>query len=152
MKQKHQENRDEYLDRTGQEILRAACASEEQVNSAVAAPFLYARIRARVADSKKNPPVPFYQSLMIFSVVRYALPVLALIAFLAVGSYKFIGKTAPLNNSVVNNTQRIDNTVPLTIHDPNAPVTACSITSRTECVVSTDDVVALLVNSTERQK
>jgi hypothetical protein len=146
MKQKHQESRDEFLDKAGQAILRAACASDEEVNSAVAAPFLYARVRARMADCKKNPPVPFYQSLMIFSVVRYALPVLAIIALLAVSSYKFAGKPATPGNN------RVDNTVPLTIHDPGAPVTACSITSRTECVVTTDDVVALLVNSNERQK
>jgi hypothetical protein len=31
-------------------------------------------------------------------------------------------------------------------------VSACSITSRTECSVSTDDALALLVNSNERQK
>lgn len=150
MKQKHQENRDEYLDKAGQAILRAACASDEEVNAAIAAPFLYARIRARVAESKKNPPVPFYQSLMIFSVVRYALPVLAIIALLAVSSYKFTGKLA--GKSVPPGNNLVENTMPLTIHDPGAPVTACSITSRTECVVTTDDVVALLVNSNERQK
>jgi hypothetical protein len=152
MKQKHQENRDEYLDKAGQAILRAVCASDEETNSVAGAPFLYAGIRDRMAEHKRNPPVPFYQSLMMFSVVRYALPVLAIIAILAVGSYRFIGRTEPLKNYVVDNTRLIENTVPLTIQDPHAPVTACSITSRTECVVSTDDVVALLVNSNERQK
>jgi hypothetical protein len=146
MKQKHQENRDEYLDRTGQAILRAACASDDDVNSAAAAPFLYAGIRARMADSKRNPPIPFYQSLMIFSVVRYAVPVLVIIAILAVSSYRFTGKPATPQNVAAGTN------VSFTFHDPNAPVTACSITSRTECVVSTDDVVALLVNSNERQK
>jgi hypothetical protein len=146
MNKELKENREEYLDRTGQALLRAACGSEEEVNGAAAAPFLYARIRARMAAAKAPAAGPFYQSLMMFSVARRAIPVLALMAILAIFSYNFAAKKAPVSPSFQ------DESAYLPINEPNAPVSACSITSRTECAVSTDDALALLVNSNERQK
>jgi hypothetical protein len=145
MKNRDQENHDESLDRAGEAILRAARASQEEVNSAAAAPFLYARIRARLAESKA--PAPFYQSLIMFSVVRRAIPVLALMAVLAIFSYNFAARKAP---AAAPSFQDPSAYVPIV--DSNAPVSACSITSRTECSVSTSDVMALLVNSNEVPK
>jgi hypothetical protein len=146
MNKELKENREEYLDRTEQALFRAACGSEEVVNAAAAAPFLYARIRARMAAAKAPAAGPFYQSLMMFSVVRSAIPVLALMAILAIFSYNFAARKAPTPPTFQ------DESVYLPISDPNAPVSACSITSRTECSVSTNDALALLVNSNEVQK
>jgi hypothetical protein len=145
MKKDHQENREQYLDRAGCAVLRAAPASDEEINAALASPFLYSRIRARINDRKELPPISFYQSLMMFSLFRRAIPILALIAILAVCSYNFAGRKPPAQNSFA------DPSAYLPISDPNTPVTACSITSRTECLVSTNEVLALLVNSNERQ-
>lgn len=146
MKKDRQEDRHEYLDRAGQAVLRAAPASEEEIHAALSSPFLYARIRARMRDDKKIPPVSFYQSLVMFSLLRRAIPIVALIAILAVCSYNFAAKKPPARIPFA------DEAAYLPISDPNTPVTACSITSRTECVVTTHDVLALLVNSNERQK
>jgi hypothetical protein len=146
MKKDPQENRNEYLDRAGDAVLRAARASQEEIQAALSSPFLYARIRARMRDDKRIPPVSFYQSLMMFSLFRRAIPILALIAVLAVGSYNFAARKAPVQTSYAGEPAY------LPVSDPNTPVTACSITSRTECVVTTQDVLALLVNSDERQK
>jgi hypothetical protein len=145
MKKDPQENRNEYLDRAGDTVLRAARASEEEIQAALASPFLYAKIRARMRDDKRVPPISFYQSLM-FSLLRRAIPILALIAILAVGSYNFAGRKAPVQTNFAGEPAY------LPVSEPNTPVTACSITSRTECVVTTQDVLALLVNSSERQK
>lgn len=146
MKNRNQQNRDEAIDRAGQAIVRAACASEEEVHSAAAAPFLYARIRARMAESRRQAPLPFYQSLMMFSVVRSAIPVLALMAILAIFSYNFAAKKTLPPPSFQ------DQTAYLPINDPKTPVSACSITSRTECSVTTNDALALLVNADEVKK
>jgi hypothetical protein len=144
MKNRDQENHDASLDRAGEAILRAACARQEEVSSAAAAPFLYARIRARLAQSQA--PAPFYPSLIMFSVVRRAIPMLALMAVLAIFSYNFAARKEP------EPPRFQDESAYVPIAEPNAPVSACSITSRSECSVSTGDVMALLVNSNEVPK
>ena len=146
MNKEHTQNRNHDLDQAGRKLLLAARASDAEVESIVASPFLYAKIRARMHAAQTVSGQPFYQSLMLVSVMRQAIAILALIAVLAVCSYTFTGKSAPPDKNA------IDQPILIPISQPKAPVTACSITSRTECVVSTDDVVALLVNSHERQK
>ncbi len=145
MKKNDQESREEYLDRAGRAVLRAAPASNEEINAALSSPFLYARIRARISENKRVQPISYYQSLMMFSLVRQAIPILAVIAILAVCSYNFAGRKPPVQNAFA------DESAYLPISDPNTPVTACSISSKKECVVSTNEVLALLVNSNERQ-
>ena len=77
MKQDHQEIRDEDLDSAGRAVLRAAPASDEEIQRVLSSPFLYPKIRARMR-SEKTPPVPFYHSLMMVSLLRRAIPILAL--------------------------------------------------------------------------
>lgn len=145
MKKEPQENREEYLDEAGRDVLRAAVASAEEINAALSSPFLYAQIRARISDHKKMSPMPFYQSLLMFSLVRRAIPMLALIALFAVCSYNFAGRKTPTPMPFA------EESAYLPISDANTPVTACSITSKKECVVSTGEALALLVNSNGRQ-
>jgi hypothetical protein len=144
MKNEDTKDRNHDLDNAGRALLLAARATDAEVEAAIASPFLYPRVRARMQEAQGAPP--FFLSLILVSVMRRAIMILAVIAVLAVCSYTFAGKSAPPPRAAV------DQPVLIPISQPKAPVTACSITSRTECVVSTDDVVALLVNSTERQK
>src|SRR4051812_12915760 len=44
--------RDVRLDELGREIVRASVANEDEAESAASAPFLYARIRSRVAEER----------------------------------------------------------------------------------------------------
>jgi hypothetical protein len=150
MKKENTEKRHQILDKTGREILLAAQATDAEVEAAVASPFLYAKIRARMQEEQQASTQPFYQSFMLFAVMRRAISILAVIAVLALCSYTFTGKPAPPQNPAL--TISIDRSLLISPPETKAPVTACSITSRSECVVSTDDVVALLVNSHERQK
>jgi hypothetical protein len=151
MNREPNKDRDEYLDRAGEALVRAACSSQEEVNSAAAAPFLYARIRARLAAGRAPAAGPFYQSLMMFSVARSAIPVLALMAILAIFSYNFAARKTSTPTITTKAFQEEPAYLP-PINESPTPVSACSITSRTECSVSTDDALALLVNSNERQK
>ena len=148
MNNDNQLTRDEFLDKAGRAILRAAAASEAEIEQTLASPFLYAKIRRRMQNQK--PATLFHPSLMLFSIMRQAIPILALIAIVAVCSYNFSGQKSAA--------QKPPAPIPfeeqqayLHINNTKTPVTACSIASRTECVVSTDEVVALLVNSNERQ-
>ncbi len=73
---------DGQLDRLGKLILRAAAADEQEIEAASTAPFLFTRIRARIADGQREESTG-WQSLPL--IAWRAIPAMALIAMLAGG-------------------------------------------------------------------
>ena len=73
---------DEQLDRFGKLVLRAAAADEQEIEAASTAPFLFTRIRARIAERRREES-PGWQSLPM--IAWRAIPAMALIAMLAGG-------------------------------------------------------------------
>ena len=73
---------DEQLDRLGDLVLRAAAADEQEIEAASTAPFLFTRIRARIAEGQREP-LTGWQSLPL--IAWRAIPAMALIAMLAGG-------------------------------------------------------------------
>ena len=73
---------DEQLDRFGELVLRAAAADEQEIEAASTAPFLFTRIRARVAEGQREESTG-WQSLPL--IAWRAIPAMALIALLAGG-------------------------------------------------------------------
>jgi hypothetical protein len=73
---------DEQLDRFGELILRAASADEQEIEAASTAPFLFTRIRARIAEGRREESTG-WQSLPL--IAWRAIPAMALIAMLAGG-------------------------------------------------------------------
>lgn len=139
-----EENREEQLNKIGRALLRSTPADDGTIEKIAVSPFLYAKIRARVAEGQaKSDALPPYRSLLTL-LARRAIPAFALLALLAMSSYFFTsGKVAPPSNGVVMN----DVVFPKL--EQNTPPTACNIANRLECVVSTDDVVAILVHKPE---
>ncbi len=138
-----EEHREAKVEKIGRRILHAASADEETIDKIAASPFLYARIRARVAEAQAMPAaVPFYLRLLPL-LARRAIPAFALLAVLAVGAYVFAGKNAPPPNPI-----GVNEAIFVKL-EANTPPTACNIANRSECVVSTDDVVAILVQTPE---
>ena len=72
---------DKQLDRLGKLVLRAAAANEQEIEAASTAPFLLTRIRARIADGRREETG--WQSLPL--IAWRAIPAMALIAMLAGG-------------------------------------------------------------------
>ena len=72
---------DEQLDRLGELVLRAAAADEQEIETASTAPFLFTRIRARIAEGREESTG--WQSLPL--IAWRAIPAMALIAMLAGG-------------------------------------------------------------------
>lgn len=72
----------EQLDRLGELVLRAAAADEQEIEAASTAPFLFTRIRARIADGRRGESTG-WQSLPL--IAWRAIPAMALIAMLAGG-------------------------------------------------------------------
>jgi hypothetical protein len=73
---------DEQLDRLGKLVLRAAAADEQEIEAASTAPFLFTRIRARIAEAPGEKSTG-WQSLPL--IAWRAIPAMALIAMLAGG-------------------------------------------------------------------
>lgn len=88
--------RDERLDAFGREIVRASAANEEGAESAAASPFLYARVRARVAAERARleEPDDWRAALRVF---RRAVPTVAVVAMLALALFVsvLVGTTQP---------------------------------------------------------
>ena len=70
----------EPLDRLGKLVLRAATADEQEIEAASTSPFLFTRIRAGMADGRREEPAG-WQSLPL--IAWRAIPAMALVAMLA---------------------------------------------------------------------
>ncbi len=71
------------LDSVGTHVLRAAAANETEVEAAATAPFLFTRIRARIAaEKRRREEAGGWQSLPL--IAWRAVPLMAIIALLAV--------------------------------------------------------------------
>ena len=150
--------RKEILNRAGREILRAARATDEETRQAAAAPFLYARIHARIEEGR--PQQALSESRLMWLVARRAVPALALIAVFALSSFWVFGnRVAAPSDFSSPDFSNIDVTADSTPLEPilsggqPALVTsACSIATKDECLVSTSDVVSILMHTSERQE
>lgn len=74
---------DERLDRLGREVLRAAAVDDEAAEAASASPFLYARVRSRIAAERERREAG-ENWLTLLSVVWRSAPAMALVAVFAV--------------------------------------------------------------------
>ena len=76
----------ERLDAFGREIVRAAAANEDEAERAADAPFLYARVRARVAAERARieEADDWRAALRVF---RRAVPTVAVVAMLALALF-----------------------------------------------------------------
>ena len=83
---------DEQLDRLGEVIVRAAAADEQEIEAAATAPFLFARIRARIAEGRREESTG-WKSLPL--IAWRAIPAMALIAMLAGGLMIWTAESNP---------------------------------------------------------
>ena len=72
---------DEELDRVGRQVLQTAAADEAEVESAAAAPFLFTRVRAAIAEEERGRTEAGSWLSMLF-VARRAVPAMALITIM----------------------------------------------------------------------
>jgi anti-sigma-K factor RskA len=76
----------ERLDAFGREIVRASAANEDEAETVAASPFLYARVRARVAQERARleEADDWRSALRVF---RRAVPTVAVVAVLALALF-----------------------------------------------------------------
>jgi hypothetical protein len=75
----------ERLDRFGEELLHAIESSDAEINTAATSPFLYRRIRARIEAEQKRMAEERGKWFALLAEARHAIPVLAMIAVVAIG-------------------------------------------------------------------
>ncbi len=73
---------EEKLHRVGEELLRAFDATEAEINAAASSPFLYRRIRARIAAEERRRLEERSRWFALLTTARHAIPALAIIAIL----------------------------------------------------------------------
>ena len=69
------------IDRLGSLVLRAAALDEAESQAVADAPFLYTRVRARIAEEERRSESGGWFSLLL--IARKAVPAMALVALLA---------------------------------------------------------------------
>ncbi len=140
----------ENLDDASRAILRAAAVSEQEAKAAVSSPFLYAKIRARIAEENQKEN----RTLSILFILKRAIPALAFIALMTTLAFWYAPKNSTTNVAPSTNVlPHLEEPEFHIVSNPtNAPLTACSIASKEECAVSTKDVVAILMNTSEGKK
>lgn len=81
---------DEKLDRFGDELMRAFEASEAEINTAAASPFLFRRIRARIEAEQQRQAEESNPWMTLFAQARQAIPVFALLTVVALVSTLYL--------------------------------------------------------------
>ena len=89
LKRKNQRRLDARLDRAGSEIVRASL-DEAEAEQVASAPFLYARVRARIAERERQEAAGENWLAMLMVAWR-ALPAMALVALFAFSLFWFAG-------------------------------------------------------------
>ena len=138
-------NRDKQLDLAGRALIRAARASEEEIETAISSPALFGSIRARIADRDSQHGI-ISNWAAAFTVAWRATAVLSLVAMVALALW-LGAKGRPSKNSFDNIQAGSD----IIRAEPAAPATACSVATKEECAVSTDDAVAILVSASAKE-
>ena len=81
---------DEKLDRFSDKLLRAFEANDTEINNAATSPFLYRRIRVRIEAEERRLAQQRNQWFALLVGVKHALPVMATLAIIAIGSLWYL--------------------------------------------------------------
>ncbi len=132
------------LDGLGKLLLKSAALSDEEADQAASSPLLYSRLRANIMKETLKRSEASDNWFAIWSIARYAVPVMVGLAVITFSSF-WILDTHP--QQVITSTS--PSYLPSDINI--APVTACSISSKSECIVSSNDVLSIVFQEQTRE-
>jgi len=118
----------EHLDRLGSEIIRVSASNEVEGEAAAASPFLYARVRTRIAAEERERQEGESWFAML-GVVWRAIPAMAMVALLAV--VLFLSSGTGTNGLS---------------EDADSDTGVESLVSADNLVLSSDEVLATILN------
>jgi hypothetical protein len=130
------------VDRLGRQIVRAAGLSDDECDQAASSPMLYARIRAQIAREQSGATEIYGSWFGMILAAWRAIPVMAIITIIAAGLFWL---ASPSNKADRPRTPGVAWTQS-TRAEGLDPVSACSISSKEECGISTEDVLATMID------
>ncbi len=135
---------DERLDRVGAELL-AALGADDAVGELPDAAASFAALRTRIAAERRaREAAPGFWD-AIFAAPRFAMPALAFVTLAAVGTFWWSGSESPEKIDVAQEVQ------PPPVLVVTAPVSACALSNRPECILTTGDVLATMMTTTPKE-
>ena len=139
---KKMEGSNERVDRAGSELIRAAGLSEFESDEAASAPFLYARIRARIESDRQRSDKSVPAAMLLIG--WRAVPALAMVAVAAVSVF-WVTTPAPAATGAVP---------PAPVQSDNIKLIAtggtCALSSAGECAISSEEVLATMFREEEK--
>jgi hypothetical protein len=130
------------VDRLGRQIVRAAGLSDDECDQAASSPMLYARIHAQIAREQSGTRDLYGSWFGMILAAWRAIPVMAIITIIAAGLFWLV--------SASNKAERPRGPEVARVQSASAeglgPVSACSISSKEECGISTEDVLATMID------
>ena len=97
---KNHQEQDERFDRIGRALVRAAAMSDQEVEAVASSPFLYARLRARIAAAEQERRGDRW--LMMLVVARRAVPAMVLAAIATASVFWFMGRGSNVINPLTH--------------------------------------------------
>jgi hypothetical protein len=88
-KRKARPEEGERLDRIGREIVRASAANEAEANDVASSPYLYTRLRARIAAERERREGA-QRWIALFALMRRAAAVMSLVAVISLSLFLFV--------------------------------------------------------------
>ena len=142
---KKQQVSDEEMDAIGTRLIRSAAMADDEADQSVSGAFAFQRVRARIEAERARTSALEIKWLASLAAARQAIPAMALIAAAAVGLFWFSENSRPLDGG-----KTIARVSEYGV-DPETPVSACSISSKAECVVSIEEVLAMMMDRSGRE-
>jgi hypothetical protein len=140
-------NRDaneELLDEVGEDLVRAARASDGEIDAADVGPLLYSRIRASIAARQRELESPTVGWLSFLRAARFAVPAMALVTVLVT----FVPRLGP---GAKRNGDRgaAKTAVHANIQGEELRIlvfstSACALSNNEECAISNNEVLATI--------
>ncbi|HLL69895.1 MAG TPA: hypothetical protein VK363_00595 [Pyrinomonadaceae bacterium] len=138
---------DAELDRLGRAVVRASASSEAEAEAVASQPFLYARLRSRIAaEEERRAAVGGETWLALLGVVWRSVPAMALVAVFAF----ILFWTSSLNNGANSTTTAASSGVlsDEALMDSEAGIERVVFADRR--ALSSDEVLATILNEDER--
>lgn len=137
----------EQLDSLGKLVLRAAAAEEQEIEAASSSPFLFTRIRGRIAEGQRKDEAAGWQTLPL--IAWRAIPAMALVATLAGGLMMWTGQSANTLNTAGTPTVGFG-MYEEALTDTTDPGVEQAILSRNS--LSNDELLGIVVERGNREK
>jgi hypothetical protein len=126
---------DEELDQAGKSLLWSAAAGDDQADEAARSPYLFTRIAARIEEEQRRRAASASGWLTALVEARRAIAALGFVTFISIAALLISANKSPGQSPAA---------MGASINLRPASVSACSLSSAEECVITNDDVLATM--------